>query len=364
MRRRALLHGAGAATLATVLAACVDRGGTASSPASRAHLRWKLATSWPKNFPGLGDGAALLGDLITRASGGRLSVHVYGGGELLPPFQVFDAVARGSVEMAHSASYYWADRAPAAPLFSAVPFGFDAQEMNAWLHGGGGLALWRELYARAGLVPFAAGNTGMQMAGWFRREVDSLADLQGLKMRIPGLGGETIARIGAEPVAVAGADIVSALENGRIDAAEWMGPHNDLAFGLHRAAKYYYYPGWQEPCSTLECMVNAEAWAELPPDLQTIVETCCRAVDATMLADYTARNRQALDRLVRDHGVELRKLPDDVLAALKRASAAVLSDLAAADPFARRVLDSIRDFRAQLQDWRLVSDEAYFEARR
>lgn len=363
MRRRALLGGAGAAALAAALAACADREASPQA-ASHARFRWKLVTSWAKNFPGLGDGAALLGELITRVSGGRLSVRVYGGGELVPPFKVFDAVARGTAEMGHSASYYWADRAPAAPLFSAVPFGFDAQEMNAWLHGGGGLALWRKLYARFDLVPFAAGNTGMQMAGWFRREIGSLSGLQGLRMRIPGLGGEVMARIGADPVEVAGTDIVPALERGRIDAAEWMGPHNDLAFGLHRAAKYYYYPGWQEPCATLECMVNAKAWAALPPDLQAVVEVCCRAVDAAMLADYTARNRQALERLVRGHGVELRKLPDDVLAALKRASAAVLGDLAAADPFARRVLDSIRDFRAQLQDWRLISDEAYAEARR
>ncbi len=366
MKRRELLRGAGLAAVATGLAACGARpeGSADGGPtASTERLQWKMVTSWPTNFPGLGTGAAKLAAMITAASGGRLTIKVYGAGELVPAFEVFDAVGRGTAEMGHSASYYWKGKAAAAPFFCAVPFGLNAQEMNGWLYEGGGLEIWRELYAHFGLVPVPAGNTGVQMAGWFRKPVDSLADLQGLKMRIPGLGGEVMARVGATPVNLPGAEIFSSLQTGAIDAAEWVGPYNDLAFGLHRAAKYCYYPGWQEPGPTLECMVNKAAFDALPQDLRDIVDTCCRAVNDAMLAEYTARNQQALDRLVREHGVELRRLPDDVLLALRRASDKVLEEAAAADPMARRALESMRAFQAQAKAWHAVSEEAYYATR-
>ena len=364
MKRRELLRGAGLAAVATGLAACGAKpaGGPAAT-ASDQRFDWKMVTSWPTNFPGLGTGAARLAEMITAASGGRLTVRVYGAGELVPAFEVFDAVGRGTAEMGHSASYYWKGKAAAAPFFCAVPFGLNAQEMNGWLYEGGGLALWRELYARFGLVPFPAGNTGVQLAGWFRKPVASLADLQGLKMRIPGLGGEVMSRVGATPVNLPGAEIFSSLQTGAIDAAEWVGPYNDLAFGLHRAAKFCYYPGWQEPGPTLECMINQAAWESLPQDLKDIVDACCRAVNDSMLSEYTARNQQALDVLVREHGVELRQLPDDVLLALRRASDKVLEDVAAEDPFARKVLDSLRAFQAQARAWHAVSEEAYYATR-
>lgn len=364
MKRRELLRGAGLAAVATGLAACGAK--PAAGPAATAsdqRFDWKMVTSWPTNFPGLGTGAAKLAEMITAASGGRLTVRVYGAGELVPAFEVFDAVGRGTAEMGHSASYYWKGKAAAAPFFCAVPFGLNAQEMNGWLYEGGGLALWRELYARFGLVPFPAGNTGVQLAGWFRKPVASLADLQGLKMRIPGLGGEVMSRVGATPVNLPGAEIFSSLQTGAIDAAEWVGPYNDLAFGLHRAAKFCYYPGWQEPGPTLECMINQAAWESLPQDLKDIVDACCRAVNDSMLSEYTARNQQALDVLVREHGVELRQLPDDVLLALRRASDKVLEDVAAEDPFARKVLDSLRAFQAQARAWHAVSEEAYYATR-
>lgn len=364
MKRRDLLRGTGLAAVAAGLAACGAREGGPAGAASDVRLNWKMVTSWPANLPGLGTGAALLGEMITRASGGRLTVRVYGGGELVPAFEVFDAVSRGTAEMGHSAAYYWKGKAAAAPFFCAVPFGLNAQEMNGWLYEGGGLALWRELYAQFGLVPFPAGNTGVQMAGWFNRELRSLADLRGLKMRIPGLGGEVMAKVGATPVNLPGAEIFTALQSGAIDACEWVGPYNDLAFGLHRVAKFYYYPGWQEPGPTLECMVNQAAFDALPDDLKHIVETCCRAVNDAMLAEYTARNQQALDQLVREHSVQLRRLPDDVIAALRRASEESLEAMAAADPFVRRVYDSQRAFRAQAQAWHAISEEAYYAARR
>ena len=359
MKRRDLLRGAGAAALGGGLAACAPSPAGRTAPA----LHWKMVTSWPTNFPGLGTGAVALAERITAASGGRLTVTVFGAGELVPAFDVFDAVAGGVAEMGHSASYYWRAKSPAAPFFCAVPFGLNAQEMNAWLYEGGGLALWRELYAGFGLVPFPAGNTGVQMAGWFRKPLDSLASLKGLKMRIPGLGGEVLSRLGAEPVSVPGPELFDALESGQIDAAEWLGPYNDLAFGLHRAARHCYYPGWQEPGPVLECTVNQAAWDSLPADLQAIVDACCRATNDTMLADFTRHNQDALDLLVREHGVELRQLPDDVLLALRRAADRVLDELAASDVHARRALDSMRAFQAKSRAWHAVSEAAYYAAR-
>lgn len=364
MKRRDLLRGTGLAAVAAGLAACGAKENGATGAASDVRLNWKMVTSWPTNFPGLGTGAALLGEMITKATGGRLTVKVYGGGELVPAFEVFDAVSRGTAEMGHSASYYWKGKAAAAPFFCAVPFGLNAQEMNGWLYEGGGLALWRELYAPFNLVPFPAGNTGVQMAGWFNRELKSLADLRGLKMRIPGLGAEVLAKVGGTPVNLPGAEIFTALQSGAIDATEWVGPYNDLAFGLHRVARFYYYPGWQEPGPTLECMIHKPAFEALPDDLKAIVEACCKAVNDAMLAEYTARNQQALDQLVREHNVQLRRLPDDVIAALKRASEETLETIAASDPMARRVHDSQRAFQAQAQAWHAISEEAYYDARR
>lgn len=364
MKRRDVLRGMGLATAAAGLAACAPGGNGAAGGASEVRLQWKMVTSWPTNFPGLGTGAAKLAERITQATGGRITVKVFGSGELVPPFEVFDAVSRGTAEIGHSAAYYWRGKAAAAPFFCAVPFGLNAQEMTAWLRFGGGLELWRELYAPFNLVPFPAGNTGVQLAGWFRKPVEGVADLRGLKMRIPGLGGDVMQALGAVPVNLPGAEIFTSLQSGAIDAAEWVGPYNDLAFGLHRVAKYAYYPGWQEPGPTLEAMFHKPAFDALPEDLKAIIEACCAAVNDEMLAEYTTRNQQALDLLVREHGAQLRRLPEDVLVALKRAADEVLEALAGADPFARRVYDSMRAFRAQAQAWHSISEEAFYQARR
>ena len=364
MKRREVLRGAGLATVAAGLAACAGKPGAAVAGGPAVRLKWKMATAWPANFPGLGTGAAKLAEMITRASGGRITVKVYGAGELASAFEVFDLVSRGTVQMGHSASYYWKGKLPAAPFFSAMPFGLNAQEMNGWLYSGGGLDLWRELYAPSNLVPFPAGNTGVQMAGWFRKPIASVADLQGLKMRIPGLGGEVMEKVGATPVNLPGGEIFSSLQSGAIDAAEWVGPYNDLAFGLHRVAKYCYYPGWQEPGSALECMVNKEAFEALPDDLQAIVATCCQALNADMLAEYTTRNQQAYDTLRKEHGVQFLPLPADVLAALRQAATEVLDAGAAADPFSARVLASVRAYRDGAREWHAISEEAFYDARR
>lgn len=365
MKRREMIRGASLAALAAGVAACAPRSeGGHCAEGGGERRQWKMVTSWPSNFPGLGTGAALLGELITATSGGRIEVKVFGGGELVPPFEVFDAVSRGTAEMGHSASYYWKGKAAAAPFFCAVPFGLNAQEMNGWLYHGGGLELWRELYAPFNLIPFPCGNTGVQMAGWFNREIRTVADLRGLKIRIPGLGGEVVARLGAAPVNLPGAEIFTALQSGAIDASEWVGPYNDLAFGLHRVARYYYYPGWQEPGPTLECMIHKPAFDALPTDLQALVSACCKAVNDAMLAEYTARNQAALEQLVHQHEVDVRPLPPDVLAALKRTSEDMLTEMAAADPFVDKVYASMRAFAAQAMAWHAISEEAYFEARR
>jgi len=326
-------------------------------------VQWKMVTTWPKNFPGLGTGANYLAALITQLSGGRIDVKVYGAKELVPAFEVFDAVSQGTAQMGHGASYYWKGKSEAAQFFSAVPFGLTADEMNAWLYHGGGMALWQETYAPFGLVPLASGNTGVQMAGWFNREINSLEDLKGLKMRIPGLGGEVLARAGGVPVSLPGGELFTSLQSGAIDATEWVGPYNDLAFGLYKAAKYYYYPGWHEPGTTLECMVNREAFDALPAELQAIVTNAARVANQDMFTEYVARNNQALQTLVDEHNVDLRPLPDDVLKHLKRLSDEVVAEVAAKDALSQRVYDSFQAFRQQVAAWEDISERAYLNAR-
>jgi TRAP-type mannitol/chloroaromatic compound transport system substrate-binding protein len=322
-----------------------------------------MITTWPKNFQGLGEGAEYLAQTINRLSGGRMKVTVLGANELVPALQVFDTVASGTVQMGHGASYYWKGKLPAAPMFSAVPFGLNAQEMNGWLFKGGGLELWQELYAPLNLLPMPAGNTGVQMAGWFNKEINSLEDIQGLKMRIPGLGGEVFKRAGGAPELIPGAELFAALERGRIDATEWVGPYNDLAFGLHKAAKYYYYPGWHEPGTTLEAIINLEAFNQLPSDLQAIVKAACVMANSDMLADFTEKNNAALNTLVNQHKVELRRLPDDVLKRFEELSHQVVQELADSDPFARKVYESYSAYRKQVYQWHKVSEQAFYALR-
>lgn len=355
---------------AILLLALVGCGGdrdTASpdreQQATQKTYRWKMVTTWPKNFPGLGMAAENFAELVARMSGGRLKVKVYGAGQLVPAMEVFDAVSQGTVEMGHGASYYWKGKSPTTALFTTIPFGLNAQEMNGWLHYGGGMALWRELYEPFNLIPLAAGNTGVQMAGWFNREINSLADLKGLKMRIPGLGGEVISRMGVEAVNIPGGDLYIAMQTGVIDATEWVGPYNDLAFGFHQVAKYYYYPGWHEPGPTLELMVNKQAFSSLPDDLQAIVEGAARAINQDMLDDYTARNNGALKELVETHGVEVRPLPDEVLAELNRVTDQVLEEIANKDPLFKRVYESQNAFKTGVMDYHKISEEAYYRAR-
>jgi len=355
MKRRDFIKTAGAgAALSSMGAVAV----AADKP-----IQWKMVTTWPKNFPGLGTGANYMAELIQTMSGGRIEVKVYGAGELTPAFEIFDAVSRGAAELGHGAAYYWKGKSEAAQFFAAVPFGFTAQEMNAWLYRGGGMALWTEVYEPFGLVPTAAGNTGVQMGGWFNKEINSVDDLKGLKMRIPGLGGEVLRRAGGTPVSLPGGEIFTSLQSGAIDATEWVGPYNDLAFGLYKAAKYYYYPGWHEPGTTLECFVNKKAFEALPEDLQSIVLNAARVANQDMLADFTARNNAALQTLITDHKVELRRYPDTVLEKLKTLSDEVVAEIAEQDPLSKKVHESYKKFREQAIAWHQVSELAYLTAR-
>jgi TRAP-type mannitol/chloroaromatic compound transport system substrate-binding protein len=325
--------------------------------------KWNMVTTWPKNFPGLGMAAENLSQYVKEMSNGRLIIKVYGAGELVPAMGVFDAVSQGNVELGHGASYYWTGKVKSSQFFTAVPFGLTAQEMNGWLHHGGGLELWEEAYEPFNLVPLAGGNTGVQMAGWFNKEINSIEDIKGIKMRIPGLAGEVFTRLGAETVQLAGNEIFLSLQQGVIDAAEWVGPYNDLTFGFHQVAKYYYYPGWHEPGSTLEIIVNKDALESLPDDLRAMMKYASRAVNQEMLDEYTARNNNALIELVEKHGVSLRKLPNDVLRELKKVSDEVMKEFVAKDDMARKVYDSYSNFKEDVVNYHNISEKAYIEAR-
>jgi len=358
MKRREFLAKAGAGSLIAASAL-----GASSVATAKAKYKWKMVTTWPKNFPGLGMGANTVARLITEMSGGRIDVKVYGAKQLVGPFEVFSAVSSGDVEMGHGAAYYWKNKSEAAQFFSAVPVGLKKQEMNGWLYYGGGLKLWKEIYADFNLVPAAAGNTGVQMGGWFNKEIKSIKDLKGLKMRIPGLGGEVLKRAGGTPVSLPGGEIYTALQSGAIDATEWVGPYNDLAFGFHKVAKYYYYPGWHEPGTTLEAIVNKKAFDALPKDLQTIVESACAVANQDMLAEYTAKNNAALHKLVHQHKVNLKPFPVDVLKKIKNLSDDVVAEIAAKDKMGKKVYESFKKFRDQARAWHDVSEYAYYKAR-
>jgi TRAP-type mannitol/chloroaromatic compound transport system substrate-binding protein len=327
------------------------------------HYEWKMITTWPKNFPGLGFAAENFSRYVDEMSDGRLKVRVYGAGEIVPAMEVFDAVSQGSVDAGHGAAYYWKGKIPASVFFTSVPFGLNAQEMNGWLHYGGGLELWQEAYAPYNLVPMAGGSTGVQMAGWFNKEINSIEDVKGLRMRIPGMAGEVFAAAGGTAVRIAGGELYTSMQTGVIDALEWVGPYNDRAFGFHEVAKYYYYPGWHEPGSILEFVVNKDSLEALPADLQAIVKYASRAANQDMLDEYTARNNAALKSLIDEHGVQLRRLPDDVLLALWQGTQVAMKKLVESDPMAAKVYESYREFYKGVRNYHHISEQAYINTR-
>lgn len=330
-------------------------------PSAKQVFNWKMVTTWPPNFPVFQEGVDRFANDVKIMSGGRLNISVYAGGELVPALQTFDAVSQGTVELGHGAAYYWAGKIPAGVFFTSVPFGLNAQNMTSWLYGAGGLELWQELYKDYGLVPFPMGNTGVQMGGWFNKKIDSLADIKGLKMRMPGLGGKVLAKAGGVPVLLAGGEIYTALERGTIDATEWVGPFHDERLGLNRAAKFYYYPGWHEPGSELELLINQEAYNQLPEDLQKIIETAARANSMWMSAQFEALNIKSLN-VLQDKNVTILKFPDDVIRELRQLSEEVYKEQAAKDPKFKKIYAAFNDYRVKALEWSKLSEIAYQEA--
>ncbi len=326
--------------------------------------RWKMVTTWPANFPIFQEGAVKFAEDVRTMSNGRLDIQVYAGGELVPALQVFDAVSQGVVEMGHGSPYYWAGVLPAAQFFSSVPFGMTAKGMNAWLYNGGGLELWRELYKPFNLIAFPMGNTGLQMGGWFNKKITSLQDVKGLRMRIPGLGGKVFKNAGGNPVLMAGGEIYTALERGTIDATEWVAPFHDMRLGLNRAASYYYYPGWHEPGTVFELMINHAKWSTLTPDLQKTVEVAAAATSEWIYAQMEYHNQRALAELRQKDNVQILNFPDEVLQELRRVTTQTLQQEAESDPDFKRVYEHYESFRSQYQNWSALSDEAYQDSLR
>ncbi|RME63847.1 MAG: TRAP transporter substrate-binding protein [Alphaproteobacteria bacterium] len=365
--RRAFLLSAGLTSAAAAAAALADgpRTQPAGGPAVlRRRRSLKLVTAWPKNAPGLGVGAERIAQRINALSDGSLDVRLFAGGELVPALGGFDAVAQGKADMYHAAEYYWQGKSPAFNFFTAVPFGMTAAEMNAWLYFGGGQALWDELAAGFGIKAMPAGNTGHQTGGWFKRAIRSLDDFKGLRMRMPGLGGEVISAMGATPVTKPGGELFLALSQGNIDATEWVGPWNDMALGFHTIAPYYYGPGFHEPGSTLSLGVNLGVWQELSDAQRAVVAAAAAAENDLMLAEYNYKNARALNQLAKDHGIVMRPFPDDVMLAAAQAAGAALAALARGDAMTARVADSFMAARRLVSTWLEASDFAYMAARR
>jgi TRAP-type mannitol/chloroaromatic compound transport system substrate-binding protein len=364
LKRREFIKKASAVSVvgsSSIIFGCGNQPEKNGAPAVLAgrKFQWKMVTTWPPHFPVLGEGADLFAKWIAEMSGGQLQIKVYGGGELVPALQAFDAVSVGTAEMSHGTAYYWAGKTPACQFFSSVPFGMNAQQMNAWIHSGG-LQLWEEIYQPFNVIPMSCGNTGVQMGGWFNKEINSTSDLKGLKMRIPGLGGKVIAKAGGSAILSAGAEIYTNLERGVIDATEWIGPYHDYLMGFHNIAKYYYYPGWHEPGTVLELIVNKTAFEELPKNLQQIIRVAAFRSNDWMLSEFEWQNSVYLQKLVEEENTDIRKFPNDVLASLKRYSDEVIEELIEANPQSKKVFESYNRFRKRLSNWSNISEVVYY----
>ncbi len=361
--RRKILQATGLAAAAGLISAC-NNGGSPDKPAESTNTikkkrEWKMVTTWPKNFPGLGTGAQRIADNITRMSDGRLTVKLFAAGELVPAFECFDAVRENKAQMFHASPYYWINKNKSMPFFGGVPGGVTAQEHNAWINYAGGQELWDEMYAQFGLKPFMGGNSGTQMGGWFLKEINSVEDFKGLKMRIPGLAAEVLNRMGGTAVALPGGEIMPALQSGAIDATEWVGPWNDLAFGFHKITKFYYGPGFHEPSSALECSTNLEAFNELDDDLKSIIKNACEAENTRMISEFTAANTDAQQKLVKEHGVIIRNFPKDVFNLMMSLSKDVVSETAAEGKLNKKIYESWSTFKEKARQRAAFNEHGY-----
>ncbi|GAB2179226.1 TRAP transporter substrate-binding protein [Dongia sp. agr-C8] len=359
MNRRGFLAGAGVAAGASVASAL-------PKPAiAQDKIEWKMVTAWPKGMAGLGSGAERLADRIANLSGGRLTVKVLSAGELVPATQCLDAVSQGGADMAHDFAHYHLDKAPAAGLFSSVPFGLAPDEFAGWISFGGGQELWDELYGPFGVKPFLAGNTGVQMGGWMKKEINSVKDLTGFRVAVSsGYATQVLARLGAKPVNLPVGEIFDSLQSENLDGAEWIGPYNDLSLGLYKITKLCYWPGFQEPGCGIECLVNKRKYDELADDLKQIVAAACAAENAICQAEYAGRNPAALATLVNEYKVQLKQFPRPVIAAFGTAAGETMQELYdKGDDTTRKIASSYFKFRKQAMAWTRISYAAFADAR-
>ncbi len=359
MDRRSLIK-KGAVAAGALLAAQASTGNSVAHAADKKY-RWRMVTSWPPSFPILQTGVERFAKRVGELTGGRLTIQVYAGGELVPALGVFDAVSSGSVQCGHSAAYYWAGKCNAAQWFTSIPFGLDAQGMNDWFYFGNGLKLWEEVYSKFNLIPRPAGNTGVQMGGWFNKKIENMSDFKGLKMRIPGLGGKVIGKAGAAVTLLPAGEIYTSLERGVIDATEWIGPFHDIRMGFYKVAKYYYAPGWHEPGSTLELIMNKKAYEELPQDIKAAIDIAAAELNVQMLSEFETKNAQALNELLKDKKIKILRFPEEVLKGLRKLSEETISEIASKDPLSKKVNHDFQRFKKELNPWNRLSEKAYYD---
>jgi TRAP-type mannitol/chloroaromatic compound transport system substrate-binding protein len=351
----------GAAGVAGAAAAgCAGPGTGGPAVRTQEHVQWRLASSFPRALDALYGSADRLAERLEQLTEGRFRIRPYAAGELVPALQVLDAAQQGTVQVGHSAAYYYTGKNEALAFDTGMPFGLTSRQQTAWLYEGGGGELMRELYADFGLVPFPAGNTGAQMGGWFKREIHTVADLRGLRMRIPGMGAQVMDRLGVTVQVLGGADIYPALERGAIDATEWVGPYDDEKLGLHRAARFYYYPGWWEPGPSLSFMVNRQAWDALPSAYQQAFEVAAAYAATSTQAIYDVRNAPALERLIAG-GTQLRRFSDEIMTACARGTRELMEQQASRDAGYRRIHEAYLAFREDSFRWFGTAEAAYAE---
>jgi TRAP-type mannitol/chloroaromatic compound transport system substrate-binding protein len=363
MERRKFLLKAGAGTLAAgaaVSCGSAPQGDAGGAPAvhTAPKLIWRLTSSFPRSLDTIYGAAEVFADRVSELTDGRFQIRCYPAGEIVQGLQVLDTVQQGTVQMGHTASYYFVGKNPALAFDCAVPFGLTARQQNAWYYSGGGLALMRELLADFNIINFPGGNTGMQMGGWFRNPLNSVEDLKSLIMRIPGLGGKVMNRMGVTVQLLSGGEIYPALERGAIDATEWVGPYDDEKLGFYKVAKNYYYPGWWEPGPALSFYVNLEAWASLPQHYQNAIEVAAAEANVAMLANYDAKNPPALARLL-EKGVQMRPFSEEIMNLARTTSFELMEELAAADAGYQKVYGAWRKFRADSYRWFSTAEAAY-----
>lgn len=364
MKRRKFLRGALAAPASVLAAGGLARAERTTTPAlGQARRELRMVTAWPKGFPGLGTGAERLARAITEATEGALTIRVFAAGELVPAAQAFDAVIDGTADLYHAPDYYFRDKSKAFNFFTTIPFGMTAGEMDAWIHYGGGQQLWDEVSAPFGIKPFLAGNSGVQAFGWFRKEIKAIEDFRGIRLRTSSLGGEVLRVFGVNPIALPPNEIFAAFKAGEIDAAEWVGPWNDLALGLHKFARYYYFPGVMEPSAALTCGFSKRIWDELPTGHKRIVADAVAADNSLMQAEFSARNNDAFATLRADHGVQIRRLSEDIVRQLGAAASDVVAKIGNTDATTRKVYESFLAFRKKAMAWSNVAQQATLAAR-